>query len=78
MTAQIVFGLLTRDTGARLSALVPQFPLFPQEVPRMAAIQTIQMKVRPEDLTSIPQGSEKIPDPVILTIFGASCDLTRR
>jgi glucose-6-phosphate 1-dehydrogenase len=36
------------------------------------------MKVRPEDLSQIPQGSERIPQPVILTIFGASGDLTKR
>ena len=44
----------------------------------MATTQTIQMKVRPEDLEGIPKSPEKIPDPVILAIFGASGDLTKR
>jgi len=39
---------------------------------------TIQMKVSPEDLSQVPQGRERVPDPVILTIFGASGDLTKR
>jgi glucose-6-phosphate 1-dehydrogenase len=39
---------------------------------------TIQMKVTPEDLSHVPQGRERIPDPVIMTIFGASGDLTKR
>jgi len=39
---------------------------------------TIQMKVNPEDLSQIPKGAEHIPDPVILCIFGASGDLTKR
>jgi glucose-6-phosphate 1-dehydrogenase len=39
---------------------------------------TIQMKVRPEDLSQVPKGGERIPDPGILVIFGASGDLTKR
>jgi glucose-6-phosphate 1-dehydrogenase len=39
---------------------------------------TIQMSVRPEDLSQVPQGSERIPEAGILVIFGASGDLTRR
>ncbi len=39
---------------------------------------TVQMKVSPEDLSNVPAGRERVPDPVILTIFGASGDLTKR
>ncbi len=39
---------------------------------------TIAMKVRPEDLSQVPTGLERIPEPVILVIFGASGDLTKR
>jgi glucose-6-phosphate 1-dehydrogenase len=39
---------------------------------------TIEMKVRPEDLSQVPQGKERIPEPGILVIFGASGDLTKR
>ena len=39
---------------------------------------TIQMKVSPEDLSQVPQGRERVPDPGILMIFGASGDLTKR
>ncbi len=39
---------------------------------------TIQMKVSPEDLSQVPPSRERVPDPVILTIFGASGDLTKR
>jgi glucose-6-phosphate 1-dehydrogenase len=39
---------------------------------------TVQMRVNPEDLSHVPQGGWKIPDPVILVIFGASGDLTKR
>ena len=39
---------------------------------------TVQMKVRPEDLSQVPQGGERIPEPGILVIFGASGDLTKR
>ena len=37
---------------------------------------TMQMRVRPEDLSNVPHGRETIPDPGILIIFGASGDLT--
>ena len=33
---------------------------------------TIQMSVRPEDLSQVKRGAEHIPDPGILVIFGAS------
>ena len=36
------------------------------------------MSVRPEDLSQVSQGSERIPEAGILVIFGASGDLTRR
>ena len=39
---------------------------------------TIQANVRPEDLLQVPKGAERIPDPGILVIFGASGDLTKR
>jgi glucose-6-phosphate 1-dehydrogenase len=39
---------------------------------------TMQMTVRPEDLSQLPKGAERIPDPGILVIFGASGDLTKR
>ena len=39
---------------------------------------TVQMKVRPEDLSQVPRGGERIPDPGIMVIFGASGDLTKR
>ena len=39
---------------------------------------TIQMSVRPEDLSLVPKGNERIPDPGIMVIFGASGDLTKR
>jgi glucose-6-phosphate 1-dehydrogenase len=39
---------------------------------------TIEMKVRPEDLSQVPKGKERIPEPGILVIFGASGDLTKR
>ena len=39
---------------------------------------TIQMSVRPEDLSQVPKGQERIPEPGILVIFGASGDLTKR
>ena len=39
---------------------------------------TMQMSVRPEDLSQLPVGEERIPEPGILVIFGASGDLTRR
>src|SRR5580658_6044345 len=39
---------------------------------------TMQMSVRPEDLSQLPKGGERIPEPGILVIFGASGDLTKR
>ena len=39
---------------------------------------TIQMSVRPEDLSQVPQGKERIPEPAVMVIFGASGDLTKR
>jgi glucose-6-phosphate 1-dehydrogenase len=39
---------------------------------------TIQMNVRPEDLSQVPAGNERIPEPGIIVIFGASGDLTKR
>ena len=39
---------------------------------------TIQMNVRPEDLSLVPKGKERIPEAGILVIFGASGDLTKR
>ena len=39
---------------------------------------TIQANVRPEDLSHLTKGPERIPDPGILVIFGASGDLTKR
>ena len=32
----------------------------------------------PEDISSVPKGKERIPEPAILVIFGASGDLTKR
>lgn len=39
---------------------------------------TIQMRVSPEDLSQVPQGKERIPEPGIMVIFGGSGDLTKR
>jgi glucose-6-phosphate 1-dehydrogenase len=39
---------------------------------------TIPMRVSEEDLSQVPKGNERIPEPVIMTIFGASGDLTKR
>src|SRR5271170_2597982 len=39
---------------------------------------TIQMRVSQEDLSNVPAGKERIPEPVIIIIFGASGDLTKR
>src|ERR1700728_1050896 len=39
---------------------------------------TIQASVRAEDLSHLPTGQERIPEPGILVIFGASGDLTKR
>src|SRR5438105_2523224 len=42
------------------------------------ASATVQMKVRPEDLNQVPKAGERIPNPCIMVIFGASGDLTKR
>jgi len=39
---------------------------------------TVQMKINPEDLSQVPKNGERIPDPAIIVIFGASGDLTKR
>jgi glucose-6-phosphate 1-dehydrogenase len=39
---------------------------------------TMQMRVSPDDLSHVPQGQERIPEPGIMVIFGASGDLTKR
>jgi glucose-6-phosphate 1-dehydrogenase len=39
---------------------------------------TMQMRVSPDDLSHVPQGQERIPEPGIIVIFGASGDLTKR
>ncbi len=39
---------------------------------------TVQMRVRPEDLSNMPPVNERIPNPTILVIFGASGDLTKK
>jgi glucose-6-phosphate 1-dehydrogenase len=39
---------------------------------------TAQLQVSPEDLSKVPAGSERIPEPTIIVIFGASGDLTKR
>jgi len=39
---------------------------------------TMQMRVSAEDLSQLPRGAERIPEPGILVIFGASGDLTKR
>jgi len=39
---------------------------------------TVQMKVHPDDLSQVPQVNERIPNPGVLVIFGASGDLTKR
>jgi glucose-6-phosphate 1-dehydrogenase len=39
---------------------------------------TITASVRAEDLSQVQRGTERIPDPGILVIFGASGDLTKR
>jgi glucose-6-phosphate 1-dehydrogenase len=39
---------------------------------------TIEARVRPEDLSQVPAGKERIPEAGILVIFGASGDLTKR
>jgi len=44
----------------------------------MATMTTIPMRVHPDDLSQLPRGKERIPEPGILVIFGASGDLTKR
>jgi len=39
---------------------------------------TIHMSVRPEDLSKVGTGKERIPEPGVMVIFGASGDLTKR
>jgi glucose-6-phosphate 1-dehydrogenase len=39
---------------------------------------TAEIKISPEDLSQVPQSGERIPDPGIMVIFGASGDLTKR
>jgi glucose-6-phosphate 1-dehydrogenase len=39
---------------------------------------TVQMRVHPEDLKQVPASNERIPNPGIMVIFGASGDLTKR
>jgi len=39
---------------------------------------TIPIRVSEEDLSQVPKGNERIPEPGILVIFGASGDLTKR
>jgi glucose-6-phosphate 1-dehydrogenase len=39
---------------------------------------TVQMSVNASDLTHVPTGVERIPNPAIMVIFGASGDLTKR
>jgi glucose-6-phosphate 1-dehydrogenase len=39
---------------------------------------TVQMRVRPEDLSQVQPANERIPNPGIMVIFGASGDLTKR
>jgi glucose-6-phosphate 1-dehydrogenase len=39
---------------------------------------TMHMSVNAEDLSQLPKGGERIPDPGVLVIFGASGDLTKR
>lgn len=39
---------------------------------------TMEMKVSPEDVKNASTGNERIPEPTIIVIFGASGDLTKR
>ncbi|HVZ82029.1 MAG TPA: glucose-6-phosphate dehydrogenase [Terracidiphilus sp.] len=39
---------------------------------------TAQIKINPEDLSQVQRSGERIPDPGIMVIFGASGDLTKR
>jgi glucose-6-phosphate 1-dehydrogenase len=42
------------------------------------ATATVQMKIRPEDLSQVPKSGERIPNSSVMVIFGASGDLTKR
>src|ERR1700753_2616495 len=39
---------------------------------------TTEVKIAPEDVQAASQRSERIPDPGVVVIFGASGDLTKR
>ncbi len=39
---------------------------------------TVQMKIHPDDLSQVPKANERIPNPGVMVIFGASGDLTKR
>jgi len=39
---------------------------------------TVQMKVHPDDLSQVLHANERIPNPGVMVIFGASGDLTKR
>ena len=39
---------------------------------------TVQMKIHPDDLSQVPHANERIPNPGVMVIFGASGDLTKR
>ncbi|HZB89289.1 MAG TPA: glucose-6-phosphate dehydrogenase [Terracidiphilus sp.] len=39
---------------------------------------TTQIKINPEDLAQVPHSGERVPEPGIIVIFGASGDLTKR
>src|SRR5579863_10628856 len=43
-----------------------------------AGMATIQARVHAEDLSNMQQGKERIPEPAVMVIFGASGDLTKR
>ncbi len=39
---------------------------------------TVQMKIHPDDLSQVQHPNERIPNPGVMVIFGASGDLTKR
>ncbi len=39
---------------------------------------TVQMKIHPDDLSQVQHANERIPNPGVMVIFGASGDLTKR
>jgi glucose-6-phosphate 1-dehydrogenase len=49
-----------------------------EEVLQGESMATMQMTVRPEDLSEVQKGNERIPEPTVMAIFGASGDLTKR